>query len=189
MEITNIQDFICPITRQLINQIGITSDGHMYEKSMIEQWLLKNDTSPLTGLIIDKKVYTCLSWQNALNIFYQQHLELASQIYQPSRSHVDNQHIISDIIKDNELTKLLQYNRFDWLLFQVSERKTICKANIQIIRHVIDNMIDLECQSQTIGKWRPIHYACRYGSVATVKLLVEKGVDLECVDNENWRPI
>ena len=34
-----------------------------------------------------------------------------------------------------------------------------------------------------IIKWRPIHFACRYGSVEMIKLLIEKNVNLEAEDN------
>ena len=49
-----LENFVCPITHQPINLIGITSDGKIYEKSIIEKWLKHNTTSPLTGLIIKK---------------------------------------------------------------------------------------------------------------------------------------
>ena len=34
-----------------------------------------------------------------------------------------------------------------------------------------------------IYNWSPIHYACHYGSIEMVKLLVEKNVNLEAEDN------
>ena len=54
-KITTNTKFTCPITRQLINEIAITSDGFFYEKSAINKWLKTNNTSPQTGLIINKQ--------------------------------------------------------------------------------------------------------------------------------------
>ena len=36
---------------------------------------------------------------------------------------------------------------------------------------------------------RPIHFACRLGSVEIVKLLIDKNVNLEAENYKNFRPI
>jgi hypothetical protein len=40
--------FICPITQELLREPVIAEDGHTYEKEAIQNWLSKNQTSPLT---------------------------------------------------------------------------------------------------------------------------------------------
>lgn len=42
-------EFICPITYELMREPYIATDGHTYEKSAIEKWLKNNNTSPRSG--------------------------------------------------------------------------------------------------------------------------------------------
>ena len=43
----NLRDeFACPITYELIHDPVIAADGHTYDRSAIQRWLSKHDTSP-----------------------------------------------------------------------------------------------------------------------------------------------
>ncbi|EOD25208.1 hypothetical protein EMIHUDRAFT_206382, partial [Emiliania huxleyi CCMP1516] len=42
-------DFICPITTEVMVDPVMAADGHSYERSAIERWLATKSTSPLTG--------------------------------------------------------------------------------------------------------------------------------------------
>ena len=43
----NLRDeFACPITYELIHDPVIAADGHTYDRSAIQRWLAKHDTSP-----------------------------------------------------------------------------------------------------------------------------------------------
>ena len=46
-------EFICPITYELMREPVVASDGHTYEKSAIEKWLKTSHTSPRNGDPID----------------------------------------------------------------------------------------------------------------------------------------
>ena len=46
-------DFVCPITQELMIDPVIATDGHTYERHAIERWLAKNSTSPKSGLELD----------------------------------------------------------------------------------------------------------------------------------------
>ena len=48
----------CPITKQLMVHPVIASDGHTYEEQVINKWLSKNDTSPITNLVLPNKTLT-----------------------------------------------------------------------------------------------------------------------------------
>ena len=45
-------NFICPITLEVMKDPVICSDGHTYERSAIEKWLSTNNCSPMTRQII-----------------------------------------------------------------------------------------------------------------------------------------
>jgi len=49
MKESDFEDFICPITQEIINNPVIcTLDGHAYEKTAIEEWFKHNRKSPLS---------------------------------------------------------------------------------------------------------------------------------------------
>mmetsp|Transcript_24544 Transcript_24544/g.34293 ORF Transcript_24544/g.34293 Transcript_24544/m.34293 type:complete len:152 (+) Transcript_24544:39-494(+) len=46
----------CPITREVMKDPVICSDGHTYERSAIQQWLQRHNTSPKTNLPLASNV-------------------------------------------------------------------------------------------------------------------------------------
>ena len=46
-------DFICPITQEMMSDPAMAADGHSYERQQIERWLTTKSTSPLTGGELD----------------------------------------------------------------------------------------------------------------------------------------
>ena len=42
-------EFICPISHELMEDPVLASDGHAYERRVIERWFEKRLTSPKTG--------------------------------------------------------------------------------------------------------------------------------------------
>ena len=185
---TTYTKFVCPITRQLINELAITSDGFFYEKSAIDKWLKTNNTSPQTGLMINRQTYPCIALQNQLEEFYNNNPLSKAKRFKKSTAHADNLDEINNIIINGEYTKLLNYNEFNWLLITKSNLKKLMKLTQynDIITHIINNTPNLECQDN--HGWRPIHDVCKYQSIDAIKLLVDKGVDLECETIDKWRP-
>ena len=49
-------DFICPITAEIMNDPVSTSDGFTYERAAITEWLRTKDTSPKTGATLESKI-------------------------------------------------------------------------------------------------------------------------------------
>ena len=47
---------ICPITQEIIVDPVATVDGHVYERSAIEQWFRDHNTSPNTGGVLSSKI-------------------------------------------------------------------------------------------------------------------------------------
>ena len=48
-------DFICPITAEIMTDPVSTSDGFTYERAAITEWLRTKDTSPKTGATLESK--------------------------------------------------------------------------------------------------------------------------------------
>ncbi|KAI4589417.1 hypothetical protein MJG53_020441 [Ovis ammon polii x Ovis aries] len=52
-------EFICPITRELMKDPVIASDGYSYEKEAMENWISKKKrTSPMTNLVLSSMILT-----------------------------------------------------------------------------------------------------------------------------------
>lgn len=49
-------EFLCPITHELLHDPVVARDGHTYERSAIEKWLQMHSVSPRNGDEIDKTV-------------------------------------------------------------------------------------------------------------------------------------
>ena len=52
------ENFICPITYEVMSDPVITAEGHSYERSAIEAWLENHDTSPITNAVLEHKDLT-----------------------------------------------------------------------------------------------------------------------------------
>ena len=48
-------DFLCPISYEIMKDPVVANDGYTYDRCNIEQWWLKSNLSPMTGLPIDSK--------------------------------------------------------------------------------------------------------------------------------------
>ena len=48
-------DYICPITADIMTDPVSTSDGFSYEREAITEWLRTKDTSPKTGTKLESK--------------------------------------------------------------------------------------------------------------------------------------
>ncbi|XVF11237.1 hypothetical protein REPUB_Repub08aG0009100 [Reevesia pubescens] len=68
--ISNVQSappnhFLCPILKEVMDEPCVAADGYTYDRKSIEQWLERNDKSPLTNLPLSNKnllpSYTLLS--------------------------------------------------------------------------------------------------------------------------------
>ena len=49
-------EFLCPITMQAMRVAVVASDGHTYERSAIQAWLKRSQSSPMTRARVDPEV-------------------------------------------------------------------------------------------------------------------------------------
>ena len=49
-------DFVCPITTEVMSDPVMAADGHAYERSAIERWLATKSTSPMTGGALEHSI-------------------------------------------------------------------------------------------------------------------------------------
>ena len=49
------EEFVCPLTHELMIDPVITMHGQTYERAPIERWLATHDTDPMTGAPLSDK--------------------------------------------------------------------------------------------------------------------------------------
>lgn len=84
----NIPDeFICPITREIMTDPVMLTDGQVYDKKAITQWLHNNNTSPMTKVIVDKNmIIPCFILRTLIQQFLSNTEEAVPQ--QPVPKHI-----------------------------------------------------------------------------------------------------
>jgi ankyrin repeat protein len=91
-------------------------------------------------------------------------------------------------IKDNH-NELLNYVKFD-LNYNNFIKKLFINSVVvdeNVLKHVIDNATDLECEDNE--RMKPIHYICALSTPEMIKYIIDKGVNLECENEWKKRPI
>ena len=189
-KVMNIEKIIiCPISHQIFLNPVNAPDGFTYEHNEIITWLEKNGTSPMTR---EKMEIYKLSPNNLVkdlvNVYLNEYPD--NKMNQYRKIHLNNIDEVKQLISNNKFEKLLDIVEYDIsqmfgnnLFVNLLEN---CK-DFSILKHVLDNCIDLECVSSK--KWMPIHYLCRYSTPEIIKYIIDKNVDLEYATNDGWKPI
>lgn len=113
--------YVCPITLQYFRNPVIGSDGHIYEKNAIDQWVKKYARSPITQRPFNALTYPCLYLREELEI-----LELSEPFFYMKR---------------------YQYNIKEWLIDHV-EKYNIELTYTQ--RNILDDSDDLNLDCSQI---------------------------------------
>jgi ankyrin repeat protein len=180
------ENAIDPITKQIIKDGVIASDGCLYERVTIEKWLKKNNTSPVTmEKLKSKKLYPCYPMKSMVDAFLEKYpKEKENQYVMHHADYVDN---VNNFIKNGEFNKLLLYEHFDMSKMKMKQI-LFKKASNEVIKHVInhcDNLDWIDKNNQNL-----LHYATKRSTVDVVKLLIDKGINLECRTKiDEWTPI
>ncbi len=72
-ETTIPNEFLCPITQELMRDPVCAADGYTYERRAIEEWLTKKQTSPIMNLSINgTQLYSNKVLKMLINKYIQQ---------------------------------------------------------------------------------------------------------------------
>lgn len=70
--------FLCPISRELMHNPVLASDGHIYERVQIESWLQRHQTSPMTNMAMAPALAPVLTLRSEIEAFRQRFPHLQS---------------------------------------------------------------------------------------------------------------
>lgn len=212
----DIENLICPITQEIFKDPVVADDQIIYERDAIEDWLLKNNISPITRHRMTNILISTNFIKNLVNIALCKYPELKELQYK-----ISDIERIKVFMNTGRYDNIKKYKDFDLLSLRKNDviNTLVDKKQIDVLKYILDNAtsledtiekrkiihvltrhgsdvltkylidknVDLECEEEY--KWRPIHFVCRYLSEDVIKYIIDKGVNLECETNEGWRPI
>lgn len=74
-------NYYCPIMQEVMRSPASTIHGQVYEEDAIQEWLLENDTDPLTGRVLESKVLTYEdSLRRSIESYFEKRPQVASDI-------------------------------------------------------------------------------------------------------------
>jgi ankyrin repeat protein len=182
MSMSFINEFVCPITMQVMRHPVTMSDGITYEYKAIFEWLKAHDTSPITKQVIEKTFVETLCIKNALDQLENVAITPLNRFEQYDL-YPKFEFNLDTFLELTNIQKTKQY--LDECDLEGTNNKGqkpihyICQysTTLEIIQYMADKGVDLE-STDSIGR-RPIHYACQYSTPEIIKYLIDKGVNLE----------
>jgi len=125
------ENFICPITQDIMTDPVICSDGITYEKNAIVRWLESNNTSPVTRKYISNTLIPNIALRNTIQdyikdnqkkINYQNQQNVSSQMiqnYKPPNITCDNSYFFQDEYYHSMLTLKFSHDKRPTMIFAV----------------------------------------------------------------------
>ena len=136
----NINNFICPISRELFYDPVVAEDGHIYEKQQLEKWLQECDTSPMTRERIGNNFKSCQIIKNMIDMLITNYPKIKDLQYCPDNSHMSNLDLINKFFKRKEYNQLLKYTHYDGsYLYEYNYLNILATDKTDIIMHILDN--------------------------------------------------
>jgi ankyrin repeat protein len=185
----NIDLFVCPLSHEIFNDPVIAEDGHLYERSAIDEWLLTNKSSPITREPIGSRLVESYTIKNIIEVMFKQNPTMIEQQFKLDNLYSKNTTKIHSFIQNGQFDKLLGYTKYNLEILIKNDlfSNILNRASTKVIKYVIDNSIDLDC-TNLLGK-KPVHYVSICKNNEIMRYMFDKGVNLEAKDESDWRPI
>lgn len=174
-----IIDIVCPITHQIFLNPVVCSDGFTYEENAILKALETKPISPMTNTPLEHK---SLSPNFLIKKYITSYLD---QFPEKKEDQYKDEYYYFTSCKEllEYLYKIL--NPLTYIDF-IKKCRNIFSDEI-IVAHWISNFTDLEEKDE--DGWRLIHFICSFSTFNMIKLICEKGVNLEALTTNNASPI
>ena len=178
-------NFICPISRQIFRNPVLASDGYFYEETEIGKWFYTHDTSPMTNLIIDKKIIKSLAFNLLLNDFLTKNPDISKDQY--IVENINPWKEINMLIKNNNFKELLKFEKFSLNDFAENNFVLILEcSNKEIIEYVVKNIVDFN--KIDLYGFTLLHYLFEHCSsnIDLIKYVLNKKINLEVADIQGY---
>lgn len=209
-------DYLCPITHELMSNPVVTADGQVYERSAIEEWLKDRDTSPKTNLKLKNKELTAVPFiKNQIQSFFETNKLCTSKQFLDAIHEAIELKTLAFIQKLNYLDSYLEVQDryqgrsfplhfaadngyFDMVVWLLAEGANVKSKNefgntplhvarsADIAELLLAKGADLEAKNN-FGS-TPLHMAAANDRAEVVKLLLRKGANIQAKNNEDQTP-
>lgn len=179
-------DIKCPITREIMYDPVVASDGVVYERDAIEKWLSMNSHSPVTKESLKKDIYDCSILKRYIDQYIKDNPKKKKKQYEPSFDYNDNKDQINKFISSNQFNKLLNYKNYDIknMCLYINHMVSNC-SQLDIINYVIRNCINIK-EYLDGSAYNLLQRLCKKDNLDMIKYFVEEvGMNIESTQNSS----
>jgi hypothetical protein len=175
-----------PGTGKIFHIPVITSKGIVREQNEIIETHDPKDT-----------FYIVVALKSFITSFLDKYPQYKKQQYHSDiikTSHISNRNKISQFIKNNKYDELKSYDNYSISLFSNNEiHKIMGYAPDNIIYHIIDNCIDINCEHDSDDGWALINFICHHCCANSkhhfIKYIINNGGDMSHKCKDGYYPI
>lgn len=183
----------CPITKQIFQEPVVCSDGHVYEREAIEEWLKTNRTSPKTRETISQTFYTSIIYKNIVSDFLENNPHLKEEQYYRVKDYQKDKNEFFELLFNNQFELIADFegiHLFDNLrnydTYLLKYILNYCNDEDTLIK-IIENGVDKN-DSDNKGNGI-IHNICYYGKLKVLDHFISQGLNADSRNNSNNTPI
>lgn len=177
------EDFVCPITQQLMIDPVQASDGHTYEREAIRKWFEKNSTSPMRNHLPNKDLVSNLFAKKIINHYLEQ-------------SNICTTEQFFRVVKEGHAEEFLKLNYLENHLEIKQEGLTALHVAAKEGHEALTKLllqegasIDAPDEGGDHKGNTPLIWAACCGHLTVARILLEGGAKIEHADNAGWTPL
>lgn len=187
-----LQYITCPITNLIFCDPVCAEDGYFYEKIAIENHLRTNNISPVTKHKMGSTLIQANQLKKLTTEFLNTNPEYKTDQFLFKKPFYLFKNEFLTLIKERNFEKL---SEFTGIMLNTSVNKNkeslfdvLCiMCSDETIKYVLDNSLDYD--TYDCRNLKPIHTACKYGSISIIRHLLSKNVDISCEDLYGETPL
>lgn len=171
------QIYLCPITREIMLEPVVASDGFTYEEDALLDHLKINKASPITREVLDEKYYKNINVKNKIIELLSNNPDLKEAQY-TNYKFKNNKSLIMNMLNTNpiDITSLQNYYLFDLtdIEFNTFLKNNITTLPILALQHICNNILKSSTFSykQNIGSLQKI--VLSQGTIEIIDLVFTK---------------
>lgn len=162
---------VCPVSRSVIFDPVVATDGFIYEASILEQCMKHSSASPITREGLSSKTYSIPLINKIIEYGDKYKLTVCDNKYITDTSFESNFEIICSALANGTFEKIMKFNNFKLEMTDNAGKsfcELICKAKydknnnivyFNCLKYIIENCSDLTVQ---IGSQNIMHIFSRY---------------------------
>ena len=184
----NVNDFMCPVTKQIFNRPVVADDGFTYEKWAIDRILSDTKQSPITREQLTKYCESKLISKHK-DDFLNDNPEFKNlQFDKMNYSFIENISSISKLLDNKNFKELCEYAEIhlnhEFNVVPFIKKISMSNINMEHFSMILDNSIDLNVKDNY--KKLPIYHICLHGSYDMILCALDKNTNIYNIDeNEN----